>query len=228
VDLVNVYNMNTISIGDIHGHDSWKVIDPNKYDKIIFVGDYVDSFDISDDKILNNLLDIIQFKKSYSEKVILLFGNHDIQYLFNYSKYGCSGFRPQMYEKLHNVFNQNKSLFSVAYQIENTLWTHAGVHQGWYKQRYKQDISSGSLNVSFINGDQALFDVGYRRGGYYDVGGIFWCDKTELIGSPYRNLHQIVGHTHIDHITKIYKHNKEIVFIDVLNNDKCKFYEKTF
>ena len=28
--------MKTISIGDIHGKNVWKQVDPNKYDKIIF------------------------------------------------------------------------------------------------------------------------------------------------------------------------------------------------
>ena len=70
--------MKTISIGDIHGRDIWKNVNPSKYDKIIFVGDYVDSFTISNTTILNNLLDIIEFKKSFKNKVILLLGNHDI------------------------------------------------------------------------------------------------------------------------------------------------------
>ena len=36
--------MKIISIGDLHGKDVWKQIDPANYDKIIFVGDYTDDF----------------------------------------------------------------------------------------------------------------------------------------------------------------------------------------
>ena len=221
--------MKTISIGDIHGRDIWKNVDPSKYDKIIFVGDYVDSFTVSNITILNNLLDIIEFKKSFKDKVILLLGNHDIQYILGYSHFGCSGYRPTMYYDLNETFTKNFELFQIAYQIDDILWSHAGVHEGWYKQRYKKEISADSLNELFYitpREDNPLFDVGYRRGGHYDVGGPLWCDKNELSGSPYRKLNQIVGHTRVDRIIRINKHNKEIVFIDTLEGDNPVFYEK--
>ena len=75
--------MKTITIGDIHGRSDWQEIDPANYDKIIFVGDYVDSFTVSDIDIITNLLNIIQFKKDNMNKVVLLLGNHDLQYLFS-------------------------------------------------------------------------------------------------------------------------------------------------
>jgi predicted phosphodiesterase len=34
--------MKWITIGDIHGRDNWKSIDITQYDKVIFMGDYVD------------------------------------------------------------------------------------------------------------------------------------------------------------------------------------------
>ena len=68
--------MRICAIGDIHGRNDWEKVDPNKYDKIIFVGDYVDSFDIPTGEILKNLENIIAFKKEYYDKVILLLGNH--------------------------------------------------------------------------------------------------------------------------------------------------------
>jgi len=68
--------MKIISVGDLHGNNIWKTIDPELYDKIIFVGDYTDSFHLTDSAILDNLLDLIEFKKSYPDKVFLLLGNH--------------------------------------------------------------------------------------------------------------------------------------------------------
>ena len=236
--------MKIISIGDLHGLTTWKIINPELYDKIIFLGDYVDSFSISDEQILNNLLDVIQFKKDNPNKVTLLWGNHDLQYLFIFNYYGCSGYRNQMYEQLHKIYNDNKELFQMSYQTNDTIWTHAGIHQGWYNHRfnsfrvlnnYDSLTISTQLEIAFKIKDvddnaNCLFDVGHRRGGYYNVGGPFWCDVEELKSSPIQGYNQIVGHNRVKEITKIYRHNKEIVFVDCLENntDNPKFYEKEF
>lgn len=81
-------------IGDVHGKSWWKslVKDIDEVDMIVFLGDYVDSYNISDEQIINNLLDIIEFKKSYEDKVILLLGNHEYNYISPYIGY-CSGYR---------------------------------------------------------------------------------------------------------------------------------------
>jgi predicted phosphodiesterase len=49
--------MKIASIGDIHGRNYWKIFKSVKdqYDKIIFIGDYVDSFNIDDNLIIKNL-----------------------------------------------------------------------------------------------------------------------------------------------------------------------------
>lgn len=215
----------------------WKVIDPKLYDKIIFLGDYVDSFNISDEQILTNLLDVIQFKKDNNDKIILLWGNHDLQYLFTFNYYGCSGYRDQMYYRLHKIYNDNKELFQMSYQINDTIWTHAGIHQGWYNQRFDKfakhlpDMPPYlQLNTAFYEKHESLFDIGHRRGGYHNVGGPFWCDIEELKSKPIQYYNQIVGHNRVKDITKIYKYNKEITFIDCLENntDNPKFYEKEF
>ena len=69
-----------LSIGDTHGRGiALQIAKDNihKVDKIVFIGDYVDSFDISPVIILHNLKEIIEFKKQYPDKVVLLLGNHD-------------------------------------------------------------------------------------------------------------------------------------------------------
>ena len=223
--------MKTINIGDIHGKTIWKTIDPELYNKIIFLGDYVDSFDESNMTIENNLLDIIQFKKDFNDKVVLLLGNHDLQYLFQYYLHGCSGYRSEMYTALHKIFTENKDLFCIAYEYDNTIWTHAGIHAGWYEYRFKykdETILSDRLNHAFDDYYKPLFDVGYIRGGDHDVGGPFWCDINELSSKPLHGYNQIVGHNRVKYIKKIYKYNQEIVFIDTLESDNPKFFEKEF
>lgn len=75
-------------IGDLHGRDWWKrKVETGDSDLNIFLGDYVDSYTVSDEQIINNLLDIIEFKKSYEDKVILLLGNHENSNLEFYNFY---------------------------------------------------------------------------------------------------------------------------------------------
>ena len=122
--------MKTISLGDIHGRDVWKSIlfgscyeyntwriaveagapidwDGNMpflgYDKIIFVGDYVDSFDIPSSVILHNLREIIDLKQKLGDRMVLLLGNHDIQYFVKDQR--CSGHRPELQYDLEQLFN---------------------------------------------------------------------------------------------------------------------------
>ena len=75
-------------IPDVHGRDFWKeAVDNNKYDKIIFLGDYADPYDfegITDEVTIENLKSIIAYKQQNPNKVILLLGNHDLHY---YSEY---------------------------------------------------------------------------------------------------------------------------------------------
>jgi predicted MPP superfamily phosphohydrolase len=67
-----------LNIGDLHGRNNWIqwTEEYKDVDKIMFIGDYVDSFDISNVEILDNLKNIIEFKQKFSDKVILLLGNH--------------------------------------------------------------------------------------------------------------------------------------------------------
>ena len=73
-------------IGDLHGKNCWKKLLKDKIDsldKIIFMGDYSDDswITFTDKEIVDNLKEVIDFKKKYNKKVELLIGNHDFQYI---------------------------------------------------------------------------------------------------------------------------------------------------
>jgi metallophosphoesterase superfamily enzyme len=69
--------------GDLHGLTTWQeIVKDDSYDMNVFLGDYVDSFTISDAQILDNLQKLIDYKKSNPDKVTLLWGNHDLMYYF--------------------------------------------------------------------------------------------------------------------------------------------------
>ncbi|HPT21127.1 MAG TPA: metallophosphoesterase [Bacteroidales bacterium] len=231
--------MKTVSIGDTHGvavaDVVVKIID--RYDKLIFAGDYVDSFIVDNITMKKNLLGIIELKKRYPEKVILLWGNHDIHYLLG-NKHYCSGYRPEMHYDFYDIFHSNEHLFQLSFQINDYIWTHAGVNAKWFDQRFgpfaeeHNYIHSVSelLNLAFTERYEAIFDVGYRRGGNYEVGGPLWCDTTELRKYPFKEFNQIAGHNPVKEIEILETENKEIVLIDVLESnetvDPSYFYYK--
>ncbi|MBC8148034.1 MAG: metallophosphoesterase, partial [Bacteroidetes bacterium] len=250
--------MKIIVIGDIHGRESWKeLVDIDKmlvekdyapkYDKYIFLGDYVDAYTRDNESnTISNLIEIIELKKKYPDDVILLWGNHDNQYHLDSpqticTNYGCSGYRSAMHFDLYDIFTKNKDLFQMAYQHKNHLFTHAGVHRGWYEFRAEKDLEeiarqekhkydgidgmfdiipyetlADKLNLAFERKLDCIFDVGWIRGGDQDVGGPFWLDKRNA-DKPLEGLHQYVGHTKVkDFITNKIDENTSITFCDVL------------
>lgn len=229
--------LKTVSVGDIHGSDVWKKINPEKYDKVIFVGDYVDSFFLPDITILNNLKDIFKLKQDYPDKVVLLIGNHDLHYMFSYKDFGCSGYREGMYNDLHDLFNEHADLLQAAYEVDNEdaryVWTHAGIHSGWYYQKFLPTFKgteiehlnvAEQINIEFEKRNPTLFNVGHMRGGYSDVGGPFWVDKSMLSKKPLKYIHQIVGHTRLSKITQVdLDFYTSVTYIDALFSD-AEFY----
>jgi hypothetical protein len=242
-------NYNILTIGDIHGRSKWKQIifggetefffwkqaveegyldREGKYrfqtdwDKIIFVGDYCDSLHINNKDILRNLKDIVLFAKTYPKLVVLLLGNHDIQYIVQNEC--CSGYRPEMRPDLNDIFVRNKDLFRIAYldefthkvkgkEITNkTLWTHAGVTQGWFKElmrdinspRYRHnDFFIGSenwkidkiLNLAWDLRVSNLYQVDSASGGIDVWAGPLWVRPHILNEFYIEGYDQIVGHT---------------------------------
>jgi hypothetical protein len=189
------------------------------------MGDYVESTDIDNLFMKKNLIDIIGLKKKYPDKIVLLWGNHDIQYLLGKDHF-CSGYRPQMKQELFEIFNSNAYLFTLAFQAGDYLWTHAGINAWWYEFRFlpfaekqKEQASIAELlNIAFDKRYKAIFDVGYSRDGDTESGGPLWCDIEELEDDPWLELNQIAGHNRVDQFERIKKNNIEIVFIDILHN----------
>ena len=72
-----------IVIGDVHGESTWrKIVEKNMdADKIIFLGDYLDSFDKSPTEQITIFEEIMKLKKENKNKVVTLMGNHDFHYL---------------------------------------------------------------------------------------------------------------------------------------------------
>ncbi len=223
--------MHLIAIGDVHGRDAWKEIEGTEADQIIFIGDYVDPHqDIPDLEVIQNLEEIIAFQKSQPERVTLLLGNHDAQYL-HYPLYQCSGHRADLQGTLGGLFQENKDLFKIAWQQGRYLFTHAGVSQGWYKRHLsifsemKKEELAETLNA-IDNGKyrDILFEVGRKRGGWQAYGGPIWADQAETKADFLPNYHQVVGHSRVSDFERYGDANSSITFIDV-GDTRVRFYE---
>jgi hypothetical protein len=226
--------MKIITVGDLHGSPAWKQIHADSWDLIIFMGDYVDSFDYSDDQILKNLLDVIAFREMNGVKVILLLGNHDLVYYFGGARiHLCSGFRPKMLSKLQNIFSSKKDLFLAAFQFENYLWTHAGLVKRWYDHHILSQMLPAdenlahALNRLFSDYYLPLFHVSSYRGGNNKDGGIFWADISETTVDPLPGYHQIIGHTRVPrciHLPVRRMEGTSVTYVDTLESG-IEFYK---
>ena len=220
-------------LGDIHGRDNWKdIISKNpSVHTWVFVGDYCDSFDKSNVEIIHNLKEIIELKKSKPDNIILLTGNHDLQYMHpiqgTSARFVCSGFRSESHFDLYELFRENLDLFKVAWQHGNVIATHAGIHQDWFTKEFKGDITIDIAEQLNNPNDKeqysALFQVGNRRGGWYEVGGPMWCDENEM-KKPLKGFTQVVGHTRVSDIN-LYQCDGSVYFIDCIEDDKFLILE---
>lgn len=226
--------MKILSIPDVHGVTSrWNK--PNllrkDWDKIVFTGDYTDvvrGHEVDDEEMIRNLELIILYKRSNPNKVELLLGNHDIQYFFrDGEKFSCSRYNPSIRRELHNMFFANRRLFSIAFQEDNFLWTHAGVTAGWIKENAEAMTSCGFLpgtnnyagalnNMMNTRYNDLLHAVSAYRGGSAKWGGPTWADKMETEQSMIDGIRQIVGHTPVEDLKFKGGNRGGIVYTDCL------------
>jgi predicted MPP superfamily phosphohydrolase len=222
--------MKYVCIGDIHGRTVWKeIINSNPNSIFIFMGDYLDPYseDITDLDAIENFKEIIEFKIN-NPGTILLIGNHDAQYLF-YPKFQVnSAFSVEYRNIICTLFKENKNLFQFAFQINDYLFTHAGISKAWLKY-HRNTFDQFGLNPDYSNIADVInniaiskkltevFDnISYLRRGSSLYGSIIWADSRELIDNYIIGLKQIVGHTKFRDFFKTGDFDSFVIFIDVL------------
>lgn len=132
--------MKTVILGDIHGRSIWKLIyELEKPDRMIFIGDYFDSFDIKGVDQLNNFQDIIKFKESGVCDVVMLIGNHDHHYFPEIGDTGTSGYQHLLAPSISYIVGENRKHLQMAYRIDDMLFTHAGVSSVFMDQVFGKD-----------------------------------------------------------------------------------------
>lgn len=190
-------------IPDLHGRKFWR--EPvikylnNSDIHIIFLGDYLDPYPSIDGITAEDAFEefkyLIQTIKT-ANNVTMLLGNHDLHYCG--PMVNSKGCRKDM-ERRHDIaaiFNDNKSLFKIAYEYDRYLFTHAGVILNWFDRFcINQPLNSETLN-SLIDKSHALMQISYERGGYSRDGSCVWADVCEHIYNKDIGYYQIFGHTY--------------------------------
>jgi predicted phosphodiesterase len=215
--------MKITAIGDIHGRIVWKsIIENETFDKVVFIGDYFDSKEgISGEDQRKNFQEIIHFKKSFPDKVVLLIGNHDYHYLKNvYQTY--RGFQAFEQPAIQLVLNEalSNELLQISYRWKNFLFTHAGVSKLWFKNTFKREFTDQENIDSALNNlfkvDPRVYgfmeEIGCSRTGDDEFQSPLWIRPKSLLLNKIDGVVQIVGHTVRYAIENLY----DVVFIDTL------------
>ncbi len=152
--------MRIIGIGDIHGSNSWKDIlnQEKNFDKVVFIGDYFDSFHINGMDQISNFKDILKFKRDNFDKVVLLIGNHDYHYLSGINE-RYSGYQAYLRFDIESLLEDNMDCLQMCYQYNDFLFTHAGVTNTWVKNTLNDFISKKGIDfIDDFNNKYNLMD----------------------------------------------------------------------
>lgn len=202
--------MKTLVIGDIHGRSHWKqIIDHEKPNRVVFIGDYFDSFDISGVDQIHNFKEIIEYKESTSDEVILLIGNHDYHYFPEIEDNETSGFQKGIAPNIMQVVDENRKHLQMAYGFDDFVFTHAGVSEQFMDQTFGKTNWNPESMVEDLN---EMFKYKPRSFMFNGINGYgddvwqtpIWIRPNSLmkVNRDYlrKEIIQVVGHTQMNQI----------------------------
>ena len=199
--------MKHLIIPDVHGRHHWKkIVENTKWDRVVFLGDYFDSYNLPITVQLSNYKEILEFASK--NDCIMLMGNHDYHYKSHINLHSMtSGYQKKLHYKIWGDKLEIPS--KVAYSYKDILFTHAGVTNYWIDVISDQ-LKSEPKNIKELEKlVQRAYDEklpyatnlpGYRRGGHTATGCCIWADEKDLRFDSFDqfNINQIVGHTYGD------------------------------
>jgi hypothetical protein len=183
-----------LAIPDSHGFDHWKtIIDRiDDFDKIVFLGDYFDSFIVPYTKQMKNFKNILAFADAHQTKVELCIGNHDIAYI---SGLGCSGHQWEHERAIRKILLQNLDRLNVVHKHGNWLFSHAGFSKLWMQENRLEFPEEA--NLLLYSKPLSLEWVGPDGYGNNPNESPLWIRPNSLIMNAVEGFNQCVGHTEI-------------------------------
>jgi len=207
--------MKTIILGDTHGRSNWKlaIYQEEPIDRVIFIGDYFDSFDISGVEQIDNFKNIIQYKNNNPQvEVVMLIGNHDYHYFPEIGYNGTSGYQLGIAPSITQVIEENRHHLQMAYGFGDYLFTHAGVSPVFMDGRFgannwSKDTIVVDINELFRYKPKAFEFSGLDPYGDSTTQTPIWIRPRALMQVNKKHEKglkndyiQIVGHTHMKRI----------------------------
>jgi predicted MPP superfamily phosphohydrolase len=199
----------TLVLGDTHGRSNWKLaIHQEQPDRVIFIGDYFDSFEFSGVEQIDNFKQIIQYKENNPQvEVVLLIGNHDHHYFPEIGYTGTSGYQSRIAPSITQVIDENRHHLQMAYGFDKYLFTHAGVSPVFMDQVFGENDWSVEnvvvdLNELFRYKPKAFEFNGFDGHGDNTTQTPIWIRPRSLMQANKKHTKslkkdyiQIVGHT---------------------------------
>lgn len=204
-----------IVIPDVHGRTFWKeAVKGKENEDIIFLGDFTDPYyneEISPEKALENLNEIIEFKKIHPDNVILLVGNHDLSYFYP-AVDATNRYCRHLVQDIRKLFVDNIELFQLAYEKEingkRFVFSHSYIHKLWLDDLYGKGHWRKNSIIKRLNKDfqRFLYGLGFAldnvscyRGGYKSYGSMVWADirEVDLFKQPCIGDYSVFGHTQL-------------------------------
>jgi hypothetical protein len=201
--------MKTIVLGDTHGRSNWKLaVYQDKPDRVIFIGDYFDSFEISGVEQIANFKEIIKYKEDNPQvEVVMLIGNHDYHYFPEVGYTGTSGYQSGIAPSITQVIDENRHHLQMAYGFGEYLFTHAGVSPVFMDQIFGENDWSIENVVVDLNEMFRYKPIAFDFNGFDSTGDNttqtpIWIRPRSLMSANKKHPKglkndyiQIVGHT---------------------------------
>lgn len=116
-------------VPDIHGTHEWEKAKEivSQVDKIIFFGDYFDSWENQWPDQGSNFEKSCDFARKFPDKVILLLGNHCFSYISR-SRHGAkvSGHQWEHHDEICKLLFQARDVLRLAWECDGWVFSHAG------------------------------------------------------------------------------------------------------
>jgi hypothetical protein len=214
----------TLVLGDTHGRPFWKQIIANENpDRVIFIGDYFDSYNnCTAEEQIHNFKQIIEYKESGLSEVIILIGNHDYHYMRGVEEM-YSGYQHGARPAIEQVLEDNKRHMQMCYQMDGYLFSHAGVSWEWLKINNWEEIESVEEKVNDLwkYTPNAFGFAGYDPYGDSVISSPIWIRPRSLQKANFEESRsqfiQVVGHTQQNQIdTKGKSTGGRYLYIDTL------------
>lgn len=186
-------------VPDVHGRTFWRKAKEriSEVDRVVFLGDYLDPYfweGISRIDAIDEFREIIEFKRENLDKVVLLLGNHDCAYCFDFGSASRYDYENEF--EIKAIFGANMDLFRLYHKEDKYLFSHAGITNYWLKTYLPEYDIERFTNLPTRELIPFLWRISFFRGGIDNTGSIIWSDVRE--GDREETYYQIFGHTQLE------------------------------